>query len=424
MDATDRAAPTARPDERLLVCALVAAERLEPAQRAPAAETLAAALAALSDRVMWLAPLDGAGPLGALLDLGRCPLDEARAICAQLSGDLARGGLSARAGAGPTQTLARLAALLAAPGSARALSRDWLASTARDLAVDLFARLEPETITPEITGRLRRYGLTTWAHVRRVEARDPQGLRRQFGAPGALLATLARGDDPRPFTPSTPPERVRVRRRFIPEASADQALAALPGLASGLARRLAALADGKQGRDLRLRVVWESGAITRARRRLARPLAQPDELAQAAGSLLMRLLTPEEPEARTPVAIASLTLALGDLSPRPSARQEPLFAGPAEARARHERARRLARIAAEVGEPLARRYGAPALYQLEVAHSDAILPEERARLVQLGEGRGGNAGWRAPHTGRGGDATERGADEANGGVTPPQPHWW
>lgn len=424
------AVPAPEREERLLLCALVEHAAARPdAAALEVREALGAALAMLSDRVMWLERRGGAGGLGALLDLGRCPLEEAQTIAERLIADLTRRGFApqaVRAGAGPTQTLARLAALLAAPGSARALDHARLAATRRDLAIDLFAQLEPNAITPEVLERLRRYGLTTWGHIARVDARDPQALRRQFGPAGAALGALARGDDPRLFAPTAPPERVRARRRFAPEATAAQALAAAEPLAASLARRLAA--SGKQGRDLRLRVDWESGAVSRARRRLARPLSRREELTQATRNLLTNLLASganDADGAHTTGAVASLTLTLGDLSARLEAQPEPLFISVRVSKAlmaRRERAARMARIVAEISEPLARRYGAPVLYHLEAAQPDAILPEERAWLAPLSVTAPAPVESAASVTPT--RRQPRDVAAAVDGVTPPQPHWW
>jgi impB/mucB/samB family protein len=407
--------------ERLLACVIVAAERPERSLgREPAEEELRARCHALSDRVEWLAQPCGACSYGALLDLERCPPSEAEVICQRLLARLARRGIVIRAGIGPTQTLARLAAIGAAPGAVRALDLDWLAAHAQALPVSLLAQLEPAAITADVTARLRRYGLLTLGHIARLDARDPQALRRQFGPAGAALTALARGADLRPLRPEPPPERVGVRRRFSPDATPEQALAALPAIAARLARRLDA--RGKQGRELRLRVVWTSGAITRARRRLTRPLHQPGELAQAAQSLLSAQLAPSAcGEQPTTTTMTSLTLALGDLSAWLPARPALLFTQASARDERRARAARMERLAAEVGEPLARRYGAPALYRLATTQPDAILPEERAQLIQLIHLGAPSRERPTPD-----HATARAASNPQeaGAITPPQPHWW
>jgi hypothetical protein len=168
-----------------------------------------------------------------------------------------------------------------------------------------------------------------------------------------------------------------------------------------------------------------SGAITRARRRLARPLAQPDELAQAARALLTHaapVTTEDESSLSNLSSVSSLTLRLGDLSARDAAQPTPLFV---EARAQYPPpdVARLERIASEIAAPLARRYGAPALYRLAASQPDAILPEDRAILAPLGARLPAAippaipAATRAAHR-------QRRAAEGAGDVAPPQPHWW
>lgn len=404
-------------------CLLVASDGERGATRLDATEALRARCARLTDRVEWLGQRDDAEPRGALLDLGRCPVDEARELCDRLQTWLAEHQLTARTGIGPTLAIAQLAALATPPGTTRAIALEQAAAFTQGTPVELLARLEPRgTITPEVVARLRRFGLRTLGQVARLDTRDPQALRRQFGvSAGAALAILAQGHDLRPLQPTPAPAHVVARLRFPSGASVDEALAALPRLAARLAQGLAA--REQHGHALRLRVVWDAGGVTRARRRLARPLHQPDELAQAARGLLAPLLTP--PDGAEPARlVAALTLELGDLSTRLPAQPAPLFALPSTPTERRER-ERLERIAAEVAEPLARRYGAPAIYQLGHSQPDAILPEDRARLVSFTPRTPAQppetARRRGRHTSRSG-----GAAEAAGAldILPPQPHWW
>lgn len=381
--------------ERLLSLCRATSERVEPAQMGHT----------------W----------GALLDLGRCSADEAHAVCADLAARLMRADFAARIGMGPTLTLARLAALICAPSATpdaiSLVSPAVRATFLQALPVDLLAQLEPAVITPEVVTRLRHYGLRTLGQLARLGERDPQTLRRQFGRAGATLAVLACGDDPRALHVTPAPEYIVVRRRFASAATADQAFAALPGLVARLVRRLDA--RSKQGRALRLHIVWDSGAEVQTMRRLARPLHQPGELAQAAHSLLAVRLTPDDGSA-SHALVSSLTLTLGDLSIRLSARPVALLPLASRGVERSTAQERIERLALEVAEPLARRYGSPALYRLDACQPDAILPEDRLRLVSLNSlGRDQRIPARPAQRPR---AADKALETLQ--AIPPQPHWW
>ena len=389
------------------------------------------------------------GATGALVDPGRCSLAEAQLARAGLLARLRRHWARAEAVIGLTPTHAELTALIAwEHWGDRDDWDDWedddlarLPANVAAIPIRLLARLDPTRALPQaVVERLAGYGLRTLGHVTRLDARNPQALRRQFGpAIGARVAALCRGENLIPLRPAHLLPLLTVRRTFPEAISLDAALAALDSMAMKLAHQVTA--HEKQGCELRLRVAWESGAVTRARRRLARPLHQPDELALAARSLVATLLPPSQHTGRetATLSLAAIAVTLTDLSTRLPAQPAPLFAHPrAQAHLRDgtttwpERAARLARIATEVGEPLTRRYRAPALYCLETVCSDAILPEERFRLVRLG----------APTCQRSApaltapDATprsSRSSPAANGsvhgsqetaGAMPPEPHWW
>jgi hypothetical protein len=420
----------------LLACILVAPYGVSAPDRLDLAEALREQCAQVTDRIAWRQPRGRDWPDAIVLALGPCALSEAQMVCEPLLAWLAERQLVARMGIGPTQVIAQLAAQAATPGVARAVATEEAQSFIGRLLVDALSGLAVEGVTPELVARLRHFGLRTLGQVAQLHARDPQALRRQFGAAaGERLAALAQGVDLYPLQSSPAPARVAVRLRFSAGVTPDQALAALPRLAAGLARRLDASAW--RGRALRLGVIWESGAETRARRRLARPLSQPGELTQAAHALLSAILAPSAPSALSaapePVGsagaqVAALSLSLGDLSARLPAQQSALFdtvaARSAAAEATEAQAR-LTRIALEVAEPLARRYGTPALYRLTTPQPDAILPEERARLVGLTsaqptQGEQSSRAVRAKSAPRQRHAAETLHDPAHA----PQPHWW
>ena len=420
----------------LLACALVSPYGVAEPDRLDLVEALHAQCARLTDRVAWRHPRSQGWPDAALLDLGPCQGSEAQMVCEPLMDWLTARQLIARIGIGPTQTIAQLAARMAAPGVIRAVAPEDAPGFLQRLAVEALVGLAVEGVTPELVARLRRYGLRTLGQVTQLHARDPQALRRQFGAAGGRLAALAQGKDLYPLHVTPAPARVAVRLRFSSGATADQALVALPQLAARLAQRLEA--SGQRGQALRLAVTWESGAITRARRRMARPLHQPGELTQAAHALLTAILTPTtEPASDRSVSVAALALALGDLSTRPPARQGALIEAPQATpatpspEATEAAEARIERIALEVAEPLARRYGTPALYRLTTPQPDAILPEERARLVSLASGQSAPATNRTAKRVSGRTLRQRAetldealSDHADDRTQAPQPHWW
>lgn len=422
----------------LLACILVSPYGVSAPDRLDLAEALREQCAQVTDRIAWRQPRGRDWPDAIVLSLGPCALSEAQMVCEPLLAWLVERQLVARMGIGPTQVIAQFAAQAAAPGVARAVAAEEAPSFIGRLVVDALTGLAVEGVTPELVARLRHFGLRTLGQVAQLHARDPQALRRQFGAAaGERLAALAQGADLYPLQSSSAPARIAVRLRFSAGATPDQALAALPRLAAGLARRLDA--NEWRGRALRLGVTWASGAETRARRRLARPLYQPGELTQAAHALLSAILAPSassapsaSPEPTEPIEpigsagaqVATLSLSLGDLSARLPTQQSALFdtvAQFAEAEAT-EAQTRLTRIALEVAEPLARRYGTPTLYRLTTPQPDAILPEERAQLVGLTSAQPtqGEQPSRAKSTPRQRHAAEAPHDPTHA----PQPHWW
>lgn len=419
MKLSDASAASDTPDAACgyVACILINAE---PPTEVSAASTLRERLlACCRETAARVEPVALGDAWGALLDLGRCTADEARAACSTLHARLARRGFDAGIGVGPTLTLARLAALTPSSEAVRLIAPSGRATFLYGLPVELLTRLEPLSVTPEMVERLRRYGLRTLGQVARLAERDAQTLPRQFGRAGAAIALLARGDDVRALQPAPAPEQITVRRRFSPSATADQALASVPALAARLARLLGA--RSQQGRDLCLRITWESGSVSNVRRRLARPHAQASELAQAACALLAPQLAGGDANTQ----VASLTLTLGDLSTRLPAQPAALFhlaphsAEQATRERRTHAQERIERIAAEVAGPLARRYGAPALYRLSACQPDAILPEDRLRLVSLIQPR---AELRAEP--RAEPRRVRRPKPETASATAPQPHWW
>jgi hypothetical protein len=213
-----------------------------------------------SERMEWLSP--GA----ALLDLGICGVNEAQALCRGLRLRLGEDGIAVRAGIGPTGILAQLAHLLIPThpafghterGVPLVAAREKL-SFARRAPIKVIPRLYPGGVaSPDLMIRLDQYGLRTFGQIARL---GELTLRRQFGmVTGAFLAAIAKGDDPRPFSPASLPPRQGLRLRFATPASPERLHRALPYLghsASNLLRK-----RGLQARRLRIRIRWAEGEV-------------------------------------------------------------------------------------------------------------------------------------------------------------------
>lgn len=266
--------------EETRVCVLLATRALHEPEELAVIEALRSCCAELTDRFEWLGdPRNprGVGLRGALLDLERRSSAETRAACERLLGWLAEWALAGRVGAGPTLIIAQLAALASTPGVARVITSAEAEAFVQAAPVAMLARLSGDAapgLTPETPARLRRFGLRTLGQVARLEARDSQALRRQFGAAvGDTLAVLAQGRDARPLHPARASERVMARLCFATGATPEQALATLPCLVARLARRLAA--RERCGRTLRLRVAWRLAASSSRSGDLRAPTIRP-----------------------------------------------------------------------------------------------------------------------------------------------------
>ncbi len=210
------------PAASLIACLLVTPYGVPAWQRLELAEALHARCERLSDRVEWLGRREQSWPDGALLDLGRCAASEAQATCETLLTWTTARQLVARIGIGPTQTLAQLAALRAAQGVVRVVEPERAQAFIYQLPVDTLAGLASAVATPQLVARLRQCGLRTLGQVAQLDARDPQALRRLFGAAaGAWLATLIQGRDRCSMQPAPAPE-------LAPELAPEHASAWLP----------------------------------------------------------------------------------------------------------------------------------------------------------------------------------------------------
>jgi DNA polymerase IV len=307
----------------------------------------------------------------ALLDLGSCSHEEARHAVRTLLSWLTEMDLAARAGIGPSLTLAQLAQLAALRATVAQplvlITPEVAPAFLRSVPVATLAALHPRTAAmPTVVERLRRYGLYTLGHVARL---GEPALRRHFGAAvGTFLAAVARGRDPYPLRPAPPARTLRFHLPFMPAADPSRVLAALPNFAARISAHLSA--HDLQTGALSLRLRWEGGAVGNATNSLSRPLHAAVALTQHLQRLSQPLLQPSS-AAHT---VAALDLTLARLTPA-YPEQAPLWQ-------LRPRARRLAAVA-ELADTLARRHGRPLLLRPQLATRDAIFPEDRYHLLPL-----------------------------------------
>jgi hypothetical protein len=363
-------------------------------------------------------------PRRALLDLGTCTLEEARAALEELLGWLACAGVRARAGVAPGLTLAQLAA-----GTATArrplvvVPPDTAAAWLQSVPVRALPQLRAEErVTPEIVARLEGYGLRTLGHLTRV---GEPALRRQFGMAGALLAAAAVGRDVGPLQPIPLPDEACARLRLGSGAPPDRVLAALAPFARRVAARLRQ--QGRQTRTLRVGLRWECGCTQHARLSLRQPTDDPTVLAQEVRRLVLPMLRTHgeraegqrtEGEAAHPQALDGLQLALGDFAP----------ALPVQATFWRTRAQQLA-AAGVTAEALARQHGRPLLLQLQAARPAAIFEEQCHRLIAFSESAPASAARLGQHSRSGRDRVAARSRAALGladpwAAVPQRLHWW
>ncbi|HEV7126877.1 MAG TPA: hypothetical protein VGN32_05485 [Ktedonobacterales bacterium] len=356
--------------------------------------------------------LERLGDAAALLDLGTRSPDEARAWLEQMLARCASQHIPARAGIGPSGTLAQLA-LLCAPANERLALVSGAAAAAfpRSVPVRLLRELAPAgLIAAEVVARLEGYGLRTLGHLARL---GEEPLRRQFGSRvGAMLAVLCRGEDLHPLHPTAPAHWHRARLRLCPAVAADQVLLALPHLV----RRALPLLAGHQAQALRLGVCWESGEHQRQSVVLREHTADPQRLIPAAQRLLLALLCARARDAR-PGMVAEVWLALGACVPG-TPEQIAIW--------RTRRQRRL--TVQSLADCLTRRHGRPLVLQPQLVAAEAIFAEERYRLIPTGTEEGGVEGAQSatppPAAMRREDAPHGPAVASAWDQVPQRLHWW
>lgn len=355
-------------------------------------------------------------PRRALLDLGACSAEEARAAMEALMWRLARMDKRVRAGIAPGLTLAQLAALMATPAQPLlVLTPDALPTFLRRVPATILLRLAaagPDGVTPEIVERLEHYGLRTLGDLARLS--EP-ALRRQFGAAGGFLATVAAGRDERPLQPTPPPVEWRARLRLGSTIAPERALAALEPFSAWMAARLRR--EGRQTRRLRVRLRWECGCAQSAHLSLRQHTRDAALLAQELRRLVAPLLvahTAHGPRATDDGAhtppLDGLWIAFGDFAP----------VVPCQATFWRTQEQRLTAVRL-VADTLARRHGRMLLLHTESAQSAAVFDEDRHQLATLPA----TAQMRPSRQQRRRDTAQLSVVSAGPWQTVPQRlHWW
>jgi DNA polymerase-4 len=207
---------------------------------------------------------------GALPYFRRTPEGLADLVATRL---LARFGLHAAIGAGPSRLLAGLAADSCAPGRIRVLAPD-------DPDTVRFLRSRPVAALPGVgpaLGRsLTRYGVTT---VGELADLPPATVQRIVGAStGRLLHDRANGRDPRTVAASGPPAGITATRRFDTDVlDPDHVRRTLLALAVDLGARLRT--GHRTARAVELQITYADRSSTTRSRTLREATAHTPALA-------------------------------------------------------------------------------------------------------------------------------------------------
>ena len=215
----------------------------------------------------------------------------------------------------------------------------------------------------DIRARLARFGLRTIGAVAELPR---SALVARFGDEGALLHARSHGEETERFRPRSAPERMTLGLELdTPAEDLEATRFVLRRLAAALADQLAA-----RGRAAGLATLTVTHDLAFARRgtpaelrieqRLPEPTADPEAIERL---LLARLET-----APPPAAVARLELELGLVEPA-RGQQLPLFT---------PQAARDARLGWQLAR-LAIAFGADRVHRVELADTEAPLPEARWR---------------------------------------------
>ncbi|MFK0187893.1 helix-hairpin-helix domain-containing protein [Streptomyces rubiginosohelvolus] len=193
---------------------------------------------------------------------------------------LALHGVQCSAGAGPTRSIAAMAADATPPGAATVVQDD-------PYEVAAFLRTKPASalpgIGPKTAKTLARYGITSVGDI--ADTQLPT-LQRILGTTAARLAQdRALGIDERPVVPGAAPRTMSASRRFDrDELDSDQHHRAVLGLVQDLGGRLRT--SGEIAQALTLTVAYADRSQTTRTRTLAEPTAHTPALAATACAVL------------------------------------------------------------------------------------------------------------------------------------------
>ncbi|NED07604.1 hypothetical protein G3I55_38910 [Streptomyces sp. SID6648] len=196
---------------------------------------------------------------------------------------LALHGVPCSAGAGPTRSIAAMAADVTPPGAATVVRDD-------PYEIAAFLRTNPASalpgIGPKTAKTLVRYGITTVGDI--ADTRLPT-LQRILGTTAARMAhDRALGIDERPVVPGDTPRTMSASRRFDrDELDPDQHHRAVLGLVQDLGGRLRT--SGEIAQALTLTVTYADRTQTTRTRILFEPTAHTPALAATARDILTGL---------------------------------------------------------------------------------------------------------------------------------------
>ena len=261
-------------------------------------------------------------------------------------------GLGASAGLAKGKSVARVAAVVSAPGEVTVVP----AGKEQEFLAPLDISLLPTS--PETMRRLELYGLHTMADL----AALPQGpVQAQFGTEGRRIWELAQGIDREPLRPRQREELLSERVGFVaPVTSIDALLVAGRQLLSRLHPRL----RGRATRQMRLRAVLSDGRSWERAITFREPTGDREQMVFVLKSVLQSTPPPGPGE--------ELALELSGLTQEP-AKQAGLFAG------KGRRQRQLV----EAVRQLRARFGRTAIYQVVEVEPWSRLPERRHALIDF-----------------------------------------
>ncbi|MET7296949.1 helix-hairpin-helix domain-containing protein [Streptomyces griseoloalbus] len=195
---------------------------------------------------------------------------------------LALHGVQTSAGAGPTRSIAAMAASLTPPGAATIVG---------DTPYEIAAFLRPQPapalpgVGPKTAKTLARYGITTAGDVADT---PPETLQRVLGTAARQIQDFARGIDERPVVPAAAPRSLSASHRFDrDELDTDQHQRTALALAEDLGGRLRKASEIAQ--VLTLTVTYADHTHTARTRTFAEATAHTPALAGTARQLVADL---------------------------------------------------------------------------------------------------------------------------------------